>query len=142
MFLLGLDVAQGLYVPVSFFWDRDNETRDFASRFEKRAGRKPNYFNAQVYSSTLNYLRAVEKANTKDGKIVVQTLKEMKIDDLFAKNAYVRADGQLVHDMYLVQVKSPGNSAGKWDYEKIVKTQAGDAVYQDLDRETCKLLKK
>jgi len=139
---LGLDITQGLYVPVSYFWDRDDGTRDFAIRFEKRAGKKPNYFIAQTYSSTLNYLRAVEKAGSKDGKVVVQTLKEMKIDDMFAKNAYVRADGQLIHDMYLTQIKSPKESRGKWDYEKVAATQPGDAVYQPADPQACKILKK
>lgn len=138
---LGLDVTQGLNVPVSFFWDRNDATRDFATRFEKRAGKKPNYFVAQDYSSTLNYLRAVQKAGTTDGKAVVQALKEMKIDDMFANNAYVRADGQLIHDMYLVQIKSPKESRGKWDYEKVIATQSGDSVYQPVDG-TCKLIKK
>ncbi len=138
---LGLEVTQGLNVPVSFFWDRNDATRDFAARFEKRAGKKPNYFIAQYYSSTLNYLRAVQKAGTTDGKAVVQALKEMKIDDMFANNAYVRADGQLIHDMYLVQIKSPKESRGKWDYEKMVATQPGDDVYQPVD-DSCKLINK
>ena len=138
---LGLDMAQGLNVPVSFFWDRNDATRDFAARFEKRAGKKPNYFIAQTYSSTLNYLRGVEKAGTTDGKAVVKALKEMKINDMFAENAYVREDGQLIHDMYLTQVKSPKESRGKWDYEKLGATQPGDSVYQPVDA-SCKLIKK
>lgn len=138
---LGLEVTQGLNVPVSFFWDRNDATRDFAARFEKRAGKKPNYFIAQDYSSTLNYLRAVQKAGTTDGKAVIRALKEMKIDDMFANNAYVRADGQLIHEMYLVQIKSPKESRGKWDYEKLIVAQPGDSVYQPVD-DTCKLVKK
>ncbi|MFZ5780153.1 MAG: ABC transporter substrate-binding protein [Pseudomonadota bacterium] len=139
---LGLEVTQGLNVPVSFFWDRNDATRDFAARFEKRAGKKPNYFIAQDYSATLNYLRAVQKAGTTDGRAVVKALKEMKIDDMFASHdAYVRVDGQLIHDMYLTQVKTPKESHGKWDYEKLVATQPGNDVYQPVD-DSCKLVKK
>lgn len=137
---LGLEATQNLRVPMSFYWGRDDESRAWSERFKARYGKMPTYFQAQVYSTTYNYLKAVEIAGTKDAKTVIKTLKSMKIEDVFAKNAYVREDGQLIHDMYLVRVKTPEESEGEFDYFEVEATIPGDEVFQPMDPSTCKIL--
>ena len=137
---LGLDVTKNLRAPIPFYWDRDEESRKWSNRFKEKFGKMPTYFQAAVYSSTFNYLKAVEKAGTKDAKTVIKTLKSMDVSDFFLKNAYVREDGQMVHDMYLVRVKTPEESKGEFDLFEIVDTIPGDEAYQPMDPSTCKLL--
>ncbi len=137
---LGLEVTQNLRAPVPFYWDRDAETRAWSERFKARFGKMPTYFQAQAYSTTFNYLKAVEKAGTKDAKTVIKTIKSMDITDFYAKNAHVREDGQLVHDMYLVRVKAPEESKGDYDYFEVVATIPGEEAFQPMDPENCKIL--
>ena len=137
---LGLDVTQNLRAPIPFYWDRDEESREWSKKFQAKFGKMPTYFQAAVYSTTSNYLKAVEKAGTKDAKTVVKTLKSMDISDFFAQNAHVREDGQMVHDMYLVRVKTPEESKGDYDFFEIVATIPGEEAYQPMDPSTCKLV--
>jgi len=97
---------------------------------------------AGVYSSVLHYLKAVEAAGTDDGKVVAEKMREMPVDDFFAKGAKIREDGRLIHDMYLVEVKKPEESKGPWDYYKIVRTIPGDQAAQPLSESKCSLVKK
>ena len=103
---LGLEAAQGLVLTEGFYWDQTDETRAFAERFMKRTGRMPNMIQAGTYSATLSYLKAVKAAGTKDSDAVVKKLKELPVDDAFAKGK-VLANGRMVHDMYLFEVKKP-----------------------------------
>jgi branched-chain amino acid transport system substrate-binding protein len=137
---LGLEATKNLRAPSSFYWGRDDESRAWSEKFKERFGKMPTFFQAQAYSATYHYLKAVEKAGTKDAKTVIKTLKSMEINDFFAKNAYVREDGQLVHDMYLVRVKTPEESEGEFDFFEVEATISGDDAYQPMDPEACKLL--
>src|SRR5690606_25172307 len=115
---VGLDAAKGMYFAETFYWDMDDETRAFAQRFFKEAGKMPTALQAGQYSAVLNYLRAVEKAGSDNVADVMKTLREMPIKDAFARNAYLREDGKLIHDTYVVTVKSPQESKAPWDYYK------------------------
>jgi branched-chain amino acid transport system substrate-binding protein len=97
---------------------------------------------AGVYSSTLEYLRAVQAAGADDADAVMKKLKEMKLNDVFVKNGYIRADGRMVHDFYLFQVKSPGESKAPWDYYKLIATVPGDQAFQPLSLSRCPMIKK
>jgi branched-chain amino acid transport system substrate-binding protein len=103
---LGLDAAQGLVLTEGFYWDHDDRSRAFSERFFKRTGRMPNTNQAGTYSATLSYLKAVKAAGTKDSEAVAKKLKELPVDDAFAKGK-VLTNGRMVHDMYLFEVKSP-----------------------------------
>ncbi|MDQ0326365.1 branched-chain amino acid transport system substrate-binding protein [Rhodopseudomonas julia] len=138
---LGLDVAQGLTLTTGFYWDRTDETRKFADRFaEKMNGQKPTMVQAGVYSAVTHYLKAVDEIDDDGGEAVVTQMKTMPVNDFFAENGKIREDGRMVHDMYLVEVKSPDQSEGKWDYYNIVKTIPGDEAFQPLDKGSCKLV--
>ncbi|MBZ8133172.1 ABC transporter substrate-binding protein [Afifella sp. IM 167] len=140
---LGLDVAQGLTLTTGFYWDRNEDTRKFADRFaEKMNGQKPTMVQAGVYSAVMHYLKAVEEIDDDGGKAAVDQMKKMPINDFFAEDGTIREDGRMVHDMYLVQVKKPGDSAGKWDYYEIVKTIPGSEAFLPIEKSSCSLAKK
>ena len=139
---VGLQAAQGMNFAETFYWDMDDETRKFSQRFFKEMGKMPTALQAGQYSAILNYLRAVEKSGSDDVADVMKTLREMPIRDAFARNAKLRADGKLIHDTYLVSVKSPAESKAPWDYYKIVKTVSGEDSFNPLSESQCPLVKK
>ncbi|MBM0206246.1 ABC transporter substrate-binding protein [Micromonospora sp. STR1s_5] len=139
---VGLETVQGLVLESDFYWDMDDRTRSFSERYIKRIGKMPTMTHAANYSAALNYLKAVQAAGTDDADAVVAELKTMKIDDLFARNAHVRPDGLLVHDLYLFQVKSPKESRKPWDYYKLLATIPGDEAFRPLSESVCPLVRK
>src|SRR6202050_2795515 len=126
---LGLNVAQGLYLTTGWYWDLNADTRAFGKRFFAKINREPTMDQAGVYSATLTYLKAVKAAGTTDPDKVMAELKKTKINDVFAKGGYIRADGAMIHDMYVMQVKSPQESKYPWDYYKLVKTMSGEEAF-------------
>ena len=139
---IGLPDTQGMLLTTSFYWDRDDETRAFARRFMERHGRMPTQFQAGVYSSIMHYLKAVQAAGTDEAKVVVAKMREMPVNDFYAKNGKIREDGRMVHDMYLMQVKAPAESKGVWDLFKLVETIPGDRAFRPLDAGGCPLVAK
>ena len=139
---LGLNTAQGLYLTEGWYWDLNNETRQWAQRYEAVMKKKPNSNHASVYSSTLHYLKAVQAAGTDDTAAVMKKMQETPINDMFAKNGRLRPDGRMVHDMYLFQVKSPSESKGAWDYYNLKGTIKGEDAFQSLAASRCAALKK
>ena len=138
---LGLDTAQGMILTNAFYWDRDDETRAFARRFQERVGRPPHMGDAGDYSSTIHYLKAVQSAGTTDAQPVMAKMRETPINDFFAKNGKIREDGRMVHDMYVYQVKTPAESTGEWDLLKLVTTIPGDKAFRPLSESQCPLVK-
>lgn len=139
---LGLEKAQGLVATTAYYWDRNDESRAFAARFEKRTGRKPGMIQVGVYSSVLHYLKAVKAAGTDDGKVVAEKMRELPVNDVLARNGKVRADGRMEHDMYLIQVKTPSESKGAWDYYKVLRTIPAAQATMPLSESKCTLVKK
>lgn len=139
---VGLDAAKNMNFAETFYWDMDDETRKFSQRFFKELGKMPTALQAGQYSAVLNYLRAVEKSGSDQAEVVMKTLREMPIQDAFARNAKLRPDGKLIHDTYLVSVKTPQESKGPWDYYKIVKTVPGEQAFSPLSESKCPLVKK
>jgi branched-chain amino acid transport system substrate-binding protein len=126
---LGLQTAQGLYLTTAWYWDLNPETRAFAKRLYAKINRMPTMDQAGAYSATLTYLKAVKAAGTTDSDKVMKELKRMKIDDMFTHGGYIRADGAMIHDMYVMQVKSPQESKYPWDYYKVVKKMSGEEAF-------------
>jgi len=139
---VGLNTAQGLYLTEGWYWNMNEESRKWASRFEAIMKRKPNSNHASVYSSTMHYLNAVKAAGTDDTAAVMKKMRETPINDIFAKGGKLREDGRMVHDMYLFQVKSPSESKGAWDYYNMKGTVKGDDAFQSLAQSRCPALKK
>jgi branched-chain amino acid transport system substrate-binding protein len=139
---LGLPTAQGLQLTNAWYWDMNDESRAFARRFQQRVGHMPNMAHAGDYSSTLHYLKSVQAAGSDDPDAVSAKMRELSISDMFTRNGKIRADGRMVHDMYLWEVKSPAESKGPWDYLKPVKTIPAEQAFMPLSQSTCYLVKK
>jgi branched-chain amino acid transport system substrate-binding protein len=139
---LGLKTAQGLYLTTAWYWDLNDDTRAFGKRFFDKMKKMPTMIQAANYSATLTYLNAVKAAGTTDGDKVMAEIRKAKINDEFAKDGYVRADGLMMHDMYVMQVKTPEESKAPWDYYKVVKKLPGEEAFGPLSDSTCPLVKK
>src|SRR5271156_1230107 len=138
---LGLEAAQGLVLTEGFYWDQSDKTRAFSERFFKRTGRMPNMIQAGTYSATLQYLKAVKAAGTKDSDAVVKKLKELPVDDVFAQGGRVLENGRMVHDLYLFEVKKPSESKKPWDYYKQLAVVPGDKAFPSAKDSGCPLTK-
>jgi branched-chain amino acid transport system substrate-binding protein len=138
---LGLTTANGLVFTTAFYWDRDEASRVWSKRFFERTGRMPGMVQAGTYSAVLHYLKAMEAAGMADGKVVADKIRELPVDDFFAKGR-VREDGRMMHDMYLVEVKTPSESKAKWDYYKVLRRIPAEEAAQPLSESKCSLVKK
>jgi len=138
---LGLNNAEGLMMTDSWYWDKDDASRQFANRFFLKMKKMPSTHQAAAYSATTTYLKAVAAIKTDDSTKVMAELKKMKIDDFYNKG-YIRADGRNIHDMYLYQVKSPAESKKPWDYLKLVETIPGEQAFTTVAESKCSLLKQ
>jgi len=140
---MGLPIAQGLMFTNGFYWDRTDDTRAFAKRWGARNnGAMPTMVQAGAYSATMHYLKAVAAAGTEDADAVSAKMKELEINDFFATKGKIRADGRMVHDMYLAEAKKPSESTGPWDLLKINAVIPGDQAFRPLSESVCPLVKK
>jgi len=126
---LGLKATQGMYLTDSWYWNQTPESRAWSRKFFEKIKRMPSSIQAADYSATLQYLKAIKATGTDDADKVLAYLKKNKINDMFAKDGSIRDDGRMVHDMYLMQVKSPDKSTEPWDYYNVVETIKGDAAF-------------
>ncbi|MGO4714563.1 ABC transporter substrate-binding protein [Bradyrhizobium sp. 2TAF24] len=140
---LGLKATQGLQIASSFYWDLDDETRAWSKRyFAKMDGRVPSMVQAGVYSGVHHYLAAVKAAGTTDTAAVAAKMHEMKVNDMYNKDVDIRADGRVLHRMYLVQVKKPQELQYKYDYYKILTSVPGEQAFRPLSESECPLVKR
>jgi branched-chain amino acid transport system substrate-binding protein len=138
---LGLDVAQGMLLNESFYWDYDDQTRQFAQRFFKIMHRMPSGVHASIYSNVMHYLKSIAAAGTDNAMDVMHKMKELPVHDFFARNGRIREDGRMIFDNYLVQVKRPQESKYPWDYYKIKAVIPAEEAFQPLSESTCSLVK-
>jgi branched-chain amino acid transport system substrate-binding protein len=139
---LGLKSTQNMYLTEGFYWDLNEETRTWSKRFFAQHKRMPTMVQAGQYSSVMHYLRAVKAINSDDTAKVMTQMKKMPVNDFFAKNGSIRDDGRMVHDMYLLQVKTPAESKTPWDYYKVKATIPASEAFQPLLASRCPLIKK
>ncbi len=134
---LGLDAAQGINLTEGWYWDQSDENRAFAEAFMERTGRMPNMIHVGTYSAVLSYLKAVEAVGTDATAAVAERLHELPVEDVFAKQGTVQENGRMVYDMYLFEVKSPGESEGDWDYYTEVATVPGSDAFLSVEESGC-----
>jgi branched-chain amino acid transport system substrate-binding protein len=139
---MGLQLAQGLSFTTGYYWDYDDQNREFAKHFFARHKSMPTMNQAGGYSATLHYLKAVAKAGTLDSDAVMKEMKAAKVDDFFGRGGFIREDGRMVHDMYLVEVKKPSESKDISDIAKVVRVIPGNEAFAPLDKGSCPLVKK
>jgi branched-chain amino acid transport system substrate-binding protein len=138
---IGLKLAQGLSFISGFYWDMDEETRAWSKRFFERRRAMPTMSQAGVYSAVRHYLKSVDAARTTTGTEVANAMRSIPVADMFARNATLRADGRLVHDMLLVEVKPPERSKYPWDYYRIKGVLPGADAFRPLAEGGCPLVR-
>ena len=138
---LGLNAAQGLVLTESFYWDLNDQTREWTAKFRKRKDKVPNMTTAGVYSATLHYLKAVQAAGTDEPKAVMAKMREMPVNDVMTTNGKLREDGRLMRDMYLFQVKAPSESKSKDDIYKLIATVPAEQAFRPLKDGGCPFIK-
>ena len=138
---IGLETAQGTQFVSGWYWDMNEQSRAWANRYFERVGRMPTMVQAGMYSSTYQYLQAIEATGSDDPQTVREHMMNTPINDMFTQNGRVREDGRMVHDMYLAQVKTPAESQGEWDLFKILGVIPADEAFLPLSESTCKLVK-
>jgi branched-chain amino acid transport system substrate-binding protein len=139
---LGLKVTQSMYLTEGFYWNLNDDTRAWSKRFFDQHKRMPTMVQAGQYSSVWHYLKAVKAVGGDDTTKVMAKMKATPVNDFFAKNGSIRADGRMVHDMYLLQVKKPAESTTPWDYYNVRATIPAAEAFQPLSASTCPLVKK
>ena len=143
---LGLQVAQGIILTDSFYWDHSDRTRAFAERLKPKApSQRPTMVQAGVYSSTLHYLKAAADMGIPqikaDGAASVARIKAIPTDDDAFGKGMIRVDGRKIHPSYLWEVKKPSESKGPWDYYKAVASTPADEAFRPLAKGGCGLVK-
>ena len=130
---LGLQAAQGLILTTSFYWDMDEKTREWSKRFFAKQNRMPTMWQAGVYSSVMDYLKAIQKIGTDEPLKVAEQMRARPVEDFFSRNGRLRSDGLMVHDLVLVQVKKPEESHYPWDYYHVLTHIPGDQAFGPPD---------
>ena len=138
---LGLEAAQGLIITTSFYWDRTEASRAFSKRFFAQHNRMPTFLTAGAYSAVTHYLKAVQAAGTDDTAKVVEQMRKTKINDPMTENGWIREDGRVMRDFYVVQVKKPEESKYPWDYYQILAKISGEDAFGPIDP-ACAMAKK
>jgi branched-chain amino acid transport system substrate-binding protein len=137
---LGLETTQNLVLTDSWYWNKDATTRKWSQRYFDKMKKMPSSLQAADYSATMTYLKAVQTVGSTDADKVMAQLKKQKIDDFYAKG-YIRQDGSMIHDMYLMQVKTPAESKEPWDYYKITATIPGEQAFTTKQETRCAMWK-
>src|ERR1700693_2401155 len=143
---LGLKTAQGLTFTESFYWDMNDQTREWSRRLQKLSpkGPMPSMPVAGLYSGVLHYLKTLEVmgGNPHDGAKVVAKMKELPTDDVLFGKGTIRADGRTMLPAYLFEVKKPEESKYPWDYYKLIATIPAEEAARPLSESECPLIKK
>jgi branched-chain amino acid transport system substrate-binding protein len=135
---LGLPTLGGLIFVTASYWDLDDASRAFGQKFFERAGKMPSMYQAGVYSSVLQYLKAVERTGSEDAQTIRKDLlSQNKIEDAVVRNGKLLPNGRLIHDMYLAQVKTPEESTKAWDYFKILSAIPGTTAFRSIEESKC-----
>lgn len=139
---IGLELAQGDYALMAFYQGRSPEAEAWSRRFFERVKVMPTQMQAGTYSAIRHYLQAVKDTGTDEPLAVVAKMKATPVNDMFATGGVIREDGRMVHDMYLMHIKTPAESTDPWDLVKLVKTIPGDQAYRPLAESDCPLVHK
>ncbi|USX18195.1 ABC transporter substrate-binding protein [Oxalobacteraceae bacterium OTU3REALA1] len=139
---IGLKYAQDMYLTEGFYWDYNDGTRAWSKRFFAIQKKMPTMAQAGMYSAVTHYLKAVKAAGTDDTAAVMKKMRELPVNDVVIPKGTLRADGRMVHDMLLLQVKKPAESKSPWDYYKVVDVIPGNEAFRPLAQSGCPLVKK
>ena len=134
---LTLNLTHGMYLTDSWYWDQNDETRKWSRRYFEKMKKMPSSLQAADYSVALQYLNAVKATGTDNPEKILAYMKTAKFNDMYVKNGFLRGDGSMVHDMYLMQVKEQKDSKYPWDYYKVVQTIPGEQAFTTKAESKC-----
>jgi branched-chain amino acid transport system substrate-binding protein len=138
---MGLSTAQGIITSESFYWDLNDRTREWTSRFSaKLPGKVPNMIHAATYSAVLHYLRGVAAAGTSDASAVVAWMRRTPVNDFNNRDVQIRQDGRVLHAMHVFRVKSPAEKRYQFDYYDVIGTLPGESVFRPMAEGGCPLV--
>jgi branched-chain amino acid transport system substrate-binding protein len=138
---LGLKTTQGMYLTDSWYWNKSPETRAWGRRYFDVMKKMPGSLQAGDYSAAWNYLQAVKATGSDDTDKVLAKMKASKVNDMFTKGGWIRGDGSMIHDMYLMKVKSPEASKEPWDYYSVEDDIKGETAWTTKAESRCKAWK-
>jgi branched-chain amino acid transport system substrate-binding protein len=137
---LGPDAFAGTTFTDAWYWNFDDRNRQWADRFTAKTQTRPSFAHAANYSAAMQYLEAVQRAGTDASDDVVSELEGYQYDDMFARNATIRAqDHRVIHDVYLAEVKPKSEVTTDWDYEKILRTIPAAEAFRPASAGGCSL---
>ncbi|MDI3326592.1 ABC transporter substrate-binding protein [Pontibacterium granulatum] len=122
-------IAGGMKLTTGFYWDLDDDSRQWSARFKERHGGIPSMAHAGVYSATMHYLNSIKATGTDNADVVMREMKNTPPNDFFARNATLRNDGRMVHDMYQVRIKKADERKNDDDIFAIEQVIPGDQAY-------------
>lgn len=137
---LGLPIAQGMIFSQPYYWDQTDATRAFAARFAKIHGRPPTAFQASTWGAVTHYLKSVQAAGTDAAPAVMQKMRAIPINDFMTKNGFVRIDGTVIREMYLLRAKKPAESHSEWDILEVAQAIPGKDAFRPLNEGGCPLV--
>ncbi|WP_412556396.1 ABC transporter substrate-binding protein [Variovorax sp. 38R] len=135
---LGLKLTSGINLTEAWYWDTDERSRKWSARFFEKMKKMPTSMQAASYSAALQYLKAVGAARTDGADAVMTQLRTLKIDDMYTSSGHIRGDGRMVHDLQLMEIKSPAESKRPWDYYKPVQRIPGEQAFASKAESKCK----
>ncbi len=138
---IGLAAGQGMIETAPYYWDQNAATRAFGERFRTRTGRMPNMAQAGAYGAVIHYLNAVRDTGMDAAQTVLAKMRATPVNDFMTKDGKIRDDGRVVRDMVILEVKSPAESRGEWDLEKVIGTIPGSEAFQPMNPAACRLVK-
>jgi branched-chain amino acid transport system substrate-binding protein len=139
---LGLAAAQGMIFSQPYYWDHDEPSRTFASRFAKQhKNRPPTAFQASTWGAVTHYLKAIQAAGTDAAGPVMEKMRDVPINDFMTRNGRLRVDGCVIRDMFLLRAKAPSQSRSEWDLLEVGETIPGKDAFRPLDAGGCPLVK-
>jgi branched-chain amino acid transport system substrate-binding protein len=138
---IGSSDAQGTRLATPFYWDANEQSREWGKRFIERHGRAPTMSQSMAYASTSHYLKAVKAVGTADADAVMKKMQELPIKSPVLENATLQGNGRVVMDMYLAEAKAPKEVKGEWDLYRVVKTIPGKDLFKPAAETGCALAK-
>jgi branched-chain amino acid transport system substrate-binding protein len=138
---IGLETGQGLVYSEPYYWDQNDATRAFATRFARIHGRPPTAFQASCWGAVTHYLKAIQAAGTDAAAPVMAKMREIPINDFMTRNGSIRVDGRVIREMYLMRAKRPGQNRGEWDLLEVAETIPGEQAFRPLNEGGCPLVR-
>ncbi len=138
----GLTITQNTLFATADYWDMNPETREWSKGYFAAAGGMPTMLQSGTYGVVLHYLKAVQASGSRDAGQVMAQMQALPVDNIFVRNASLRADGRVVRGMYLARVKTPEQSKAPWDYLELVREVRAEDAVRPASASACPLLRK